>query len=139
MAKQHAQRWAPTQKGTRAASPGMPLNGVDAAISDWAANRCCETLRKQKPVADPQWVLTSRVADGRATVTAWLAAMGFQDPDLNEDLGMRSSQFPVDFFQCDKQRNLWTLGAKNASLRADTFDRVVYLRAPRERDPCAPE
>ena len=47
VAKQHPQWLDPVSRGTWGASPGAPLDGVDADTSVWATDRCFESLGKE--------------------------------------------------------------------------------------------
>ena len=96
----------------------------------------------QKQLVQTRWVLTWKIVEGKKRVTARLVAKGFQDPDLKDGLvetsgcvGLRSSHLQVISPSAIRQRKLWSLDIKNAFLRADGFDRDVFLHAPEEWDP----
>ena len=88
-------------------------------------------VMQSRDVVGARWVLTWK------QVKARLVAKGYQDPGIrngNVDIAgyvsRRSSRLQSLSLGALKRRAIWSLDVKNALLRADGFDRAVYVRAP---------
>ena len=76
------------------------------------------------------------MADGKEDVRAYLAARGYRDPALitglvrtSRGVGIGPSYLPAISLDPLKEREVWSLGIKNALCSADGFKRDVFLRA----------
>ena len=92
-----------------------------------------------KQIAQTRWIPTWKIAAGRKSAKARLAAKGDQDPDHQEGavdtsrcVSLRSPPLRVISLRALKKWDLWSLRIKNASLQAAEFTRGVFRRAPSE-------
>ena len=101
---------------------GSPPVNVGAQFSDMVNTR---------------WALIWTEVDGVQTVKARLVAKGYRDSNLRTGdvdiagcVSRRSSQLQLISLVALMNWPPWSLDIANAFLRADGFDREVYLRAP---------
>lgn len=85
-----------------------------------------------KAIAHTRRALTWKMVENKKDVKARLVANGYQDPDLTNGFAETSGSGSL---RALKERGKRSLDIGNAFLRADGFQRDIFLLAPAEWDP----
>ena len=93
-------------------------------------------------VVESRWAPARKMVDGKWDVKARSTAKGYQGPILMEGLAgtsgrasLQPSHLRAAPLGVINKLELWGSAAKNALLKADNFNRGVYLHAPLEWNP----